>query len=60
MLIDNIQAIASIAPAAPKRWPVDDFVELIDISLAYFENVFFIAFVSFLSLYIVDVPCALI
>ena len=28
-LIDMIEAMASIAPAAPKRWPVIDLVELI-------------------------------
>ncbi len=32
----------------------------IDIFFAWLKNVFFIAWVSFLSLYIVDVPCAFI
>src|SRR3712207_745256 len=55
-----VQAITSIAPAAPKRWPVIDLVELTGTSFALFFKTDLIAKVSNLSLYSVLVPCAFI
>ena len=38
-----IHVIASIAPAAPSKWPVIDFVELIDTFLASLPKTFLMA-----------------
>jgi hypothetical protein len=51
--------IASTAPAAPKRCPKTDFVDETASSYACGPKTFLIACVSALSLYGVDVPCAL-
>ena len=39
-LIDKIEKIASMAPDAPRRWPVEDFVDDIKRSFVSFENKF--------------------
>ena len=56
----NIDAIASIAPAAPNKWPVIDLVELMFIFFAWSPNTSDIAFNSATSPKGVDVPCVLI
>ena len=48
--------IASIAPAAPNKCPVIDFVELTATSLYEYQNACLIANVSTLSLISVEVP----
>ena len=58
--VEIIDAIDSIAPAAPKRCPVIDLVELIFILYACSLNTFSIANISLLSPRGVDVPCTLI
>ncbi|MNR59516.1 hypothetical protein D3C85_1807860 [compost metagenome] len=56
----KIEAIVSIAPAAPKRCPVIDLVELIFNLYACSPNRSTIAFVSLISPTGVDVPWTLI
>src|SRR5690606_29988631 len=56
----SIAAIASIAPAGPKRRPVSGFVELILGLYAFSPNKSTIALVSLISPTGVDVPCTLI
>ena len=56
----NIEKMASIAPAAPRRWPVIDFVELTTISPTSFLKTDLIASVSAISPAGVEVPCAFI
>ena len=59
-LIANIDANDSIAPAAPSKWPVIDFVELIFNLYAWSLKTFSIASTSLLSPSGVDVPWTLI
>ena len=58
--MDKQQTINSTPPAAPKRWPVIDLVELTASLEAYLPKVFLIANVSILSFKAVEVPWALI
>ena len=51
---------ASRAPPAPSKWPVIDFVELIDMFLDCSPKTDLIAIVSYLSLSGVEVPWAFI
>jgi hypothetical protein len=51
-------AIASTAPAAPRRWPIIDLVLLIATLRACSPSAIFNAFVSPASLSCVEVPCA--
>jgi hypothetical protein len=51
--------IASIAPAAPKQWPITDFVEETASLYAWSPKTSLIAFVSAASPSGVEVPCAL-
>ena len=51
--------IDSIAPAAPKQWPVTDFVDEIASRWAWSPKTCLIARVSAASPSGVDVPCAL-
>ena len=53
---DKIEAIVSITPAAPSKWPVIDLVELILISNALSPNNLIIAVASEISPSGVDVP----
>ena len=53
LLIDIIEKIDSTLPAAPRRWPIDDLVELTSILCL---NSLEIAFSSISSPFIVDVP----
>ena len=55
LIIDNMLKIDSTLPDAPRRCPIDDFVELIFIFLFPFIN-FIIAFNSISSPNCVDVP----
>ena len=59
-LILKTEDMASTAPAAPNRWPVIDFVELIFMSYKCFPNTSLRALVSATSPRGVDVPCILI
>ena len=55
-LIDNTQNTASIAPAAPNKWPTIDFVELTATSCAAAPNTDSTAIDSAKSPALVDVP----
>ena len=55
-----IEKIASIAPDAPSKCPVEDLVEDIKILSKFFSKSFFTALYSISSPSGVDVPCALI
>ena len=57
---DNIENIDSTAPDAPRRCPVDDFVEDINKLSVSFKNSFFTELNSISSPSGVDVPCAFI
>jgi hypothetical protein len=48
--------IASMPPAAPRRWPVIDFVDDTASRWAWTPKTFLIARLSVLSLYGVEVP----
>ena len=57
--IARTHIIASIAPAAPKQWPIIDFVDETASSYAWSPKTSLSAFVSARSPSGVDVPCAL-
>src|SRR4029079_18376766 len=57
--IARIEKIASTAPAAPSRWPIDDLVDDIDMRLAALPTRRCTAPSSISSPSAVEVPCAL-
>ena len=57
-LSEIIEKIASIAPDAPNKCPVEDFVDDIKILSKFFSKSFFTALYSISSPSGVEVPCA--